>query len=129
LSATTSDNAGSAAGHRCDAPPETPPSPEPPPNGAANWRAPLRQLTPRPTSLNLIGPRLPQPLDIRDRGQQVVSPYERGIPRFTATTAIFHHMSVDGVSDLDLSYTPPLGSLWEAIQMGTQVWTRETGRQ
>jgi hypothetical protein len=33
LSATTSDHAGSAAGHRRDAPPETPPSPEPRPTG------------------------------------------------------------------------------------------------
>jgi hypothetical protein len=27
-------------------------------------------------------------------------------------------MTVDAVSDLDLSYTPPLGSPWEAIQAG-----------
>ena len=27
-----------------------------------------------------------------------------------AATAIFHSMTVDGISDLDLSYTPPLGS-------------------
>ena len=30
-----------------------------------------------------------------------------------AATAIFHGMTVDAVSDLDLSYTPPLGSPWE----------------
>jgi hypothetical protein len=29
------------------------------------------------------------------------------------------------MSDLDLSYTPPLGSPWEAVQMGTQAWARE----
>jgi NADPH-dependent 2,4-dienoyl-CoA reductase/sulfur reductase-like enzyme len=43
-----------------------------------------------------------------------------------AATAIFHHMTVDAVSDLDLSYTPPLGSPWEAVQMGAQAWTRDT---
>jgi NADPH-dependent 2,4-dienoyl-CoA reductase/sulfur reductase-like enzyme len=43
-----------------------------------------------------------------------------------AATAIFHYMTVDAVSDLDLSYTPPLGSPWEAVQMGTQAWVRET---
>ncbi|HYA51845.1 MAG TPA: FAD-dependent oxidoreductase [Streptosporangiaceae bacterium] len=43
-----------------------------------------------------------------------------------AATAIFHHMTVDAVSDLDLSYTPPLGSPWEAVQMGTQAWARAT---
>jgi Pyridine nucleotide-disulphide oxidoreductase, dimerisation domain len=29
-----------------------------------------------------------------------------------AATAIFHGMSVDAINDLDLSYTPPLGSPW-----------------
>jgi NADPH-dependent 2,4-dienoyl-CoA reductase/sulfur reductase-like enzyme len=43
-----------------------------------------------------------------------------------AATAIFHGMTVDAVSDLDLSYTPPLGSPWEAVQMGTQAWVRAT---
>ena len=43
-----------------------------------------------------------------------------------AATAIFSHMTVDVISDLDLSYTPPLGSPWEAIQMGTQTWVRTT---
>jgi NADPH-dependent 2,4-dienoyl-CoA reductase/sulfur reductase-like enzyme len=46
-----------------------------------------------------------------------------------AATAIFHHMTVDGLSDLDLSYTPPLGSPWEAVQMGAQAWVRETQRR
>ena len=42
-----------------------------------------------------------------------------------AAAAIFHSMTVDGLSDLDLSYTPPLGSPWDAIQMGAQAWLRE----
>ena len=41
-----------------------------------------------------------------------------------AAAAIFHQMTVDAVSDLDLSYTPPLGSPWEAVQMGAQAWVR-----
>jgi NADPH-dependent 2,4-dienoyl-CoA reductase/sulfur reductase-like enzyme len=43
-----------------------------------------------------------------------------------AATAIFHGMTVDAISDLDLSYTPPLGSPWEAVQMGAQAWVRDT---
>ena len=43
-----------------------------------------------------------------------------------AATAIFHRMTVDAISDLDLSYTPPLGSPWEAVQMGAQAWVRAT---
>jgi hypothetical protein len=35
-------------------------------------------------------------------------------------------MTVGAVSDLDLSYTSPLGSPWEAVQMGTQAWVRDT---
>ena len=45
-----------------------------------------------------------------------------------AATAIYSNMTVDAVSDLDLSYTPPLGSPWEAVQMGAQAWVRETQR-
>jgi NADPH-dependent 2,4-dienoyl-CoA reductase/sulfur reductase-like enzyme len=41
-----------------------------------------------------------------------------------AASAIFHGMTVDGLSDLDLSYTPPLGSPWDAVQVGAQAWTR-----
>ena len=41
-----------------------------------------------------------------------------------AATAIHHGMTVDAISDLDLSYTPPLGSPWDAIQAGAQAWTR-----
>jgi NADPH-dependent 2,4-dienoyl-CoA reductase/sulfur reductase-like enzyme len=44
-----------------------------------------------------------------------------------AATAIFHNMTVDGLNDLDLSYTPPLGSPWDAIQIGAQAWSVEMG--
>jgi len=46
-----------------------------------------------------------------------------------AAVAIFHGMSVDEISDLDLSYTPPLGSPWDAVQVGAQTWVRESGNQ
>jgi NADPH-dependent 2,4-dienoyl-CoA reductase/sulfur reductase-like enzyme len=46
-----------------------------------------------------------------------------------AAAAIFNHMTIDAVSDLDLSYTPPLGSPWDAVQMGAQAWLRDTRRQ
>jgi len=42
-----------------------------------------------------------------------------------AATAIFHGMTIDAISDLDLSYTPPLGSPWDAIQIGAQAWDRQ----
>ena len=42
-----------------------------------------------------------------------------------AAAAIFNEMSVEAMSELDLSYTPPLGSPWDAVQMGAQAWVRE----
>ena len=40
----------------------------------------------------------------------------------TAATALYHHMSVEELSDLDLSYTPPLGSPWDILQVAAQAW-------
>jgi NADPH-dependent 2,4-dienoyl-CoA reductase/sulfur reductase-like enzyme len=40
-------------------------------------------------------------------------------------TALFHRMTVEGLSDLDLSYTPPFGSPWDAVQMAAQTWVRQ----
>ena len=42
-----------------------------------------------------------------------------------ASAAIFAGLSVDAMSDLDLSYTPPLGSPWDVVQAGAQAWVRE----
>ncbi len=44
----------------------------------------------------------------------------------TYATALFAGLTVEQVSDLDLSYTPPLGSPWDAVQIATQQWSRET---
>ncbi|KJL21310.1 MULTISPECIES: FAD-dependent oxidoreductase [Microbacterium] len=46
----------------------------------------------------------------------------------TYATALHHGMTVAAMSDLDLSYTPPLGSPWDAVQVATQAWERETRR-
>jgi NADPH-dependent 2,4-dienoyl-CoA reductase/sulfur reductase-like enzyme len=42
--------------------------------------------------------------------------------------ALFHAMTVDALSDLDLSYTPPFGSPWDAIQLAAQAWTQDAGQ-
>ena len=46
----------------------------------------------------------------------------------TYATALFHQMTVDEISELDLSYTPPLGSPWDAVQMAAQNWVHDHGR-
>lgn len=40
-------------------------------------------------------------------------------------TAIHQDMTVNALNDLDLSYTPPLGSPWDAVQMAAQAWVRD----
>jgi NADPH-dependent 2,4-dienoyl-CoA reductase/sulfur reductase-like enzyme len=40
-------------------------------------------------------------------------------------TAIFNKMSVESLINLDLSYTPPLSSPWDPIQMASQAWLKE----
>lgn len=38
-------------------------------------------------------------------------------------TALFNEMTIDQVSDLDLCYTPPLGSPWDPVQLACQAWS------
>jgi hypothetical protein len=40
-------------------------------------------------------------------------------------TALFHGMGVAELSDLDLSYTPPLSSPWDLLQMAAQAWNAQ----
>ena len=42
----------------------------------------------------------------------------------TFATAIYHPMTIAEVSDLDLSYTPPLSSPWDPVQIACQAWER-----
>jgi hypothetical protein len=35
-----------------------------------------------------------------------------------------HETAVEALSDLDLSYTLPLDSPWDLVQMGAQDWSR-----
>ena len=40
-------------------------------------------------------------------------------------TAIFAELTIDQISDLDLSYSPPFGSPWDALQAGAQTLSRK----
>lgn len=40
-------------------------------------------------------------------------------------TALFHEMLVDDLNQLDLSYTPPVSSPWDPVQMSAQAWARQ----
>ena len=39
-------------------------------------------------------------------------------------TALFHGMQVEELNDLDLSYTPPLSSPWDPVQISAQAWVK-----
>jgi NADPH-dependent 2,4-dienoyl-CoA reductase/sulfur reductase-like enzyme len=38
--------------------------------------------------------------------------------------AIFSNITVEQLNDLDLSYTPPLSSPWDPVQMAAQMWVK-----
>ncbi|MHC4105196.1 MAG: CoA-disulfide reductase, partial [Planctomycetota bacterium] len=38
---------------------------------------------------------------------------------------LFHQMTVDGLYDLDLSYTPPLSSPWDPVQISADSWIKQ----
>lgn len=40
-------------------------------------------------------------------------------------TALFHGMCIDDLNALDLSYTPPLSSPWDPVQMSAQAWVKQ----
>ncbi len=40
-------------------------------------------------------------------------------------TAIYNELKVEDLNDIDLSYTPPLSSPWDPVQMAAQVWSKK----
>lgn len=62
-------------------------------------------------------------------GAQIIGHYTGEVAKridiFTA--AIFHSMQVEQLNDLDLSYTPPLGSPWDPVQIAAQDWVKGVG--
>jgi hypothetical protein len=44
-------------------------------------------------------------------------------------TALFHGIKIEELNDLDLSYTPPLSSPWDPVQMAAQSWGRANDEQ
>ena len=60
-------------------------------------------------------------------GAQLIGPKGAEVAKRVDTfaAALFHEMTVAGMTELDLSYTPPLGSPWDAVQMASQAWERD----
>lgn len=43
--------------------------------------------------------------------------------------ALFCDLTVEELNDLDLSYTPPLASPWDVVQLAGQTWQQATHRK
>ena len=64
-------------------------------------------------------------------GAQLFGSYGREVSKRvdTIATALHSRAEVDALNDLDLSYTPPLSSPWDPIQIAAQAWAAaRTGR-
>lgn len=57
-------------------------------------------------------------------GAQIVGHWQAEVAKRidVFATALFHGMTVEGLNALDLSYTPPMGAPWDAIQEAAQAW-------
>jgi NADPH-dependent 2,4-dienoyl-CoA reductase/sulfur reductase-like enzyme len=57
-------------------------------------------------------------------GAQIVGHWQSEVAKRidVFASALHHGMAVEALNDLDLSYTPPLGSPWDAVQMAAQEW-------
>ena len=76
-----------------------------------------------PLRIRLTGDRR----DGRLLGAQLVGHYGAEVSKRVDiyATALFHHMTIDDMADLDLSYTPPLSSPWDPTQMAALHWQLE----
>jgi NADPH-dependent 2,4-dienoyl-CoA reductase/sulfur reductase-like enzyme len=59
-------------------------------------------------------------------GAQIIGAYGTEVSKRvdTVAAAIHNGMAVESLSDLDLSYTPPLSSPWDPVQMAAQAWSK-----
>jgi NADPH-dependent 2,4-dienoyl-CoA reductase/sulfur reductase-like enzyme len=57
-------------------------------------------------------------------GAQIVGHWQAEVAKRidVFASALFHASAVDGLNDLDLSYTPPMGAPWDAVQEAAQAW-------
>jgi NADPH-dependent 2,4-dienoyl-CoA reductase/sulfur reductase-like enzyme len=59
-------------------------------------------------------------------GAQIIGAYGTEVSKRIDTVAASIHngMTMESLNDLDLSYTPPLSSPWDPIQMAAQAWNQ-----
>ena len=59
-------------------------------------------------------------------GAQIIGAYGTEVSKRidTVAAAIHNGMTMESLNDLDLSYTPPLSSPWDPVQMAAQAWNQ-----
>lgn len=67
-------------------------------------------------------------------GAQIIGAYGTEVSKRVdiVAAALHQDMRVEDLNDLDLSYTPPLSSPWDPVQMAAQAWVqhwRQSERQ
>jgi NADPH-dependent 2,4-dienoyl-CoA reductase/sulfur reductase-like enzyme len=64
--------------------------------------------------------------DGRLLGAQIVGHHQGQIAKRIdiLATALHEHMRIEQLDDLDLSYTPPLSSPWDPVQMAAHDWVK-----
>lgn len=86
-----------------------------------------------PVWLNHLGVVVASSEEVAGPAGEGTRPRHRGgrrrLPDLFVATAIYNNMTLDAMSDLDLCYSPPLGSPWDAVQMAAQAWTRDPPAQ
>ncbi|OIP92844.1 MAG: CoA-disulfide reductase [Syntrophaceae bacterium CG2_30_58_14] len=63
-------------------------------------------------------------------GAQIIGAYGAEVSKRIDTVAASIHngMTMESLNDLDLSYTPPLSSPWDPVQMAAQAWSQANRR-
>jgi NADPH-dependent 2,4-dienoyl-CoA reductase/sulfur reductase-like enzyme len=63
-------------------------------------------------------------------GAQIIGAYGTEVSKRidTVAAAIHNGLAMESLNDLDLSYTPPLSSPWDPMQMAAQAWSRANRR-
>jgi NADPH-dependent 2,4-dienoyl-CoA reductase/sulfur reductase-like enzyme len=63
-------------------------------------------------------------------GAQIIGHYRGEVAKHIDifAAAIFHRMTVEQLNDLDLSYTPPLSSPWDPVQMAVPAWSKQLNK-
>jgi NADPH-dependent 2,4-dienoyl-CoA reductase/sulfur reductase-like enzyme len=63
-------------------------------------------------------------------GAQIIGPWGAEIAKRidVFAFALYAGARVEELNDLDLSYTPPVGSPWDAVQMASQAWATQVER-